>query len=199
MAAPDQLQKLARLYHLQATYVDGLGQWRQAPPEAILSVLKSLGAAVNSLQDVSGALRERQLRELVRSQIGLMVNDVLENTRANLAGIGSAEDVRGAGRGLAGFSPEFGEKERALKRFMYERLYLHPEQVETAERARDVVAKLFAAYSQDPTLMNDGWIKGLPEQEPDRSRHIADFIAGMTDPYALEQHSRLFDGAGGLG
>lgn len=61
MAAPDQLQKLARLYDLQATYVDGLGQWRQAPPEAILSVLKSLGAAVNSLQDVSGALRERRV------------------------------------------------------------------------------------------------------------------------------------------
>jgi dGTPase len=139
-----------------------------------------------------GALRERQLRELVRSQIGLMVNDLLETTRANLAGIGSPADVRGAGRGLAHFSPELAEKERALKRFMYDRLYLHPEQVETAERARDVVAKLFAAYSQDPTLMNDGWVHGLPEHEPDRSRHIADFIAGMTDRYAIDQHARIF-------
>jgi dGTPase len=139
-----------------------------------------------------GALRERQLRELVRSQIGLMVNDVLGTTLANIAGVGSVAEVRTAGRGLVGFSASFGQQERALKRFMYDRLYLHPEQVETAERARDVVAKLFSAYSQDPTLMSDGWIDGLPEQEPDRSRHIADFIAGMTDKFAIDQHARIF-------
>jgi len=139
-----------------------------------------------------GALRERQLRELIRCQIGLMVSDLLETTSANLAGIGSADEVRAAGRSLVGFSPGLAAKERELKRFMYERLYLHPEQVETAERARDVVAKLFAAYSQDPTMMNDGWVKGLPDHEPDRSRHIADFIAGMTDRYAIDQHARIF-------
>jgi 4-alpha-glucanotransferase len=61
MAAPDTLQRLARLYNLQTAYKDGLGQPRQAPPEAILSVLKSLGAPVDSLEDVSGALRQRRL------------------------------------------------------------------------------------------------------------------------------------------
>ena len=59
MAAPNPLQKLARLYNLQTVYFDGLGELRQAPPEAIFSVLKSLGAAVNSSRDVAGALRER--------------------------------------------------------------------------------------------------------------------------------------------
>ena len=66
MAAPDQLQKLARLYNLQTAYLDGLGQLRQAPPESILSVLKSLGAPVNSLHDVPGALRERRQALLQR-------------------------------------------------------------------------------------------------------------------------------------
>ena len=61
MAAPDSLQRLARLYNLQTAYKDGLGQSRHAPPEAILSVLKSLSAPVNSLEEVSGALRERRL------------------------------------------------------------------------------------------------------------------------------------------
>jgi len=60
MAAPDQLQNLARLYNLQTAYIDGLGQVRQAPPESILSVLKSLSAPVNSLDDVPDALRARR-------------------------------------------------------------------------------------------------------------------------------------------
>ena len=139
-----------------------------------------------------GAPRERQLRELVRSQIGLMVNDILETTRANLAGIGSVEDIRAAGRALSGFSEGFAAEERRLKRFMYDRLYLHPEQVATAERARNVVARLYSAYTQDPGLMPEGWRETLPAHDPERSRHVADFIAGMTDRYAIDQHAKIF-------
>jgi len=138
------------------------------------------------------APRDRQLRELIRSQIGLMVNDLLETTRANIAGMDSVEDVRGAGRALACFSPGFAEEERRLKRFMYDRLYLHPDQVETAERARSVVATLYSAYSQDTGLLADGWRESVPELEPERSRHIADFIAGMTDRYAIDQYATIF-------
>jgi dGTPase len=139
-----------------------------------------------------GAQRDRQLRELIRDQIGLMVADLLDQTRANLAGIGSVEEVRAAGRALAAFSPGLAAEERKLKTFMYERLYYHPEQVATAERARDVLAKLYAAYSQDVTLLPASWLETLPEHEPDRSRHIADFMAGMTDRYAIEQFARIF-------
>ncbi len=138
------------------------------------------------------APRERQLRELVRGQIGVMVNDVLEQTRANLAGIETVQDVRQAGRALATFSPAMGEQERALKRFMYANLYYHPDQLATADRARDVIARLYAAYSQDPSLMADGWEDGADEQEPAKSRHIADFIAGMTDRYAIDQYARIY-------
>ena len=75
---------------------------------------------------------------------------------------------------------------------MYERLYHHPQQLGTAERARAVTAELFAAYAQDPTLMDEGWLARLPAAEPARSRHIADFIAGMTDRYAISAHARIY-------
>lgn len=136
--------------------------------------------------------REALLRELVREQIGLMVNDLLETTRARLAGIGSAEEIREAGRATVAFSPEMAERERRLKRFLYARLYHHPQQKETAARAREVIARLFAAYLEQPGLMPPAWHEGLPAQEPARSRHIADFIAGMTDRYAMERHRQIY-------
>ncbi len=136
--------------------------------------------------------REAQLRELVRSQIGMMVNDVIETTRANLAGIGSVEQVRGAGCALAAFSPAMATQERDLKAFLYQRLYHHPDQMRTAEMARMVVVRLFAAFDQEPTLMSESWHRRLPDGEPERARHIADFIAGMTDRYALGHYRRIF-------
>ena len=136
--------------------------------------------------------RDKQLRELVRSQIGLMVNDVLDHTRKNIAGLDSVGQVREAGKQLAGFSPGMADQERALKKFMYQRLYYHPEQLQTAERARDVIARLFVAYQQDPTTMPDDWLERLPDSEPEKSRHIADFIAGMTDRFAIEQCAKIY-------
>ncbi len=134
---------------------------------------------------------DRQLRELVRSQIGAMVNDVLGETRARVKGMASSEDVRRAGRFTAAFSPPIEVGERAFKRFMYEKLYYHPEQVETSRDAKAVVAELFNAYRADPALMGGSWFERLPEAEPARSRHIADYIAGMTDRYALSRHEEI--------
>ncbi len=138
------------------------------------------------------APREAQLRELVRSQIGVMVNDLLETTRANLAGITSIGEVRGAGRALAAFSPDMAARERALKGFLYQRLYYHDDQLRTAERAKDVIARLYAAYAEEPALMTPGWAESRPTAQPEQARHIADFIAGMTDRYAMDQYRRIF-------
>ncbi len=138
------------------------------------------------------APRDTQLRELVRSQIGLMVNDVLEHTRAQVKGLGTEADIRSAGKRLAGFSEGLADEERRLKKFMYQRLYYHPEQIAAAEKAREVVAKLFVAYQQDPTTMPDDWVKRLPKGEPEQSRHIADFIAGMTDRFAIQQCRQIY-------
>ncbi|WP_379549526.1 deoxyguanosinetriphosphate triphosphohydrolase [Qipengyuania sp. DGS5-3] len=138
------------------------------------------------------APRDRQLRELVRGQIGLMVNDFLEETTARIADVASADEVRDADRPLAGFSAPMREQERRLKAFMYEKLYYHPEQLATAERAREVIAKLFVAYSQDSETLPAEWREGLPPEDPERSRHIADFLAGMTDRFAIDQCTKIY-------
>ena len=130
----------------------------------------------------------RLVSELVRSQIGTMVNDLIAETQMRLAGIGDVEDVRAAGHCLVGFSPGMCEEERALKRFMYTNLYHHPRQLQAAATAEGIVTGLFAAYRTDPTLMPGDWPARLPTDEPWRSRHIADFIAGMTDRYAVARY-----------
>ena len=131
--------------------------------------------------------------ELVRSQIGTMVNDLIVETRAAIAdsGVASVADVRAAGRALARFSPAMREDERVLKRFMYAQLYHHPSQLAAAQTAHGVVARLFAAYRDDARRLPPEWAARLPDDDPARSRHIADFIAGMTDRYAVRQHERL--------
>lgn len=138
------------------------------------------------------AERERQLRELVRGQIGIMVNDVIEHTRGATKDIATFDEIRGAGRLLGGFSPAMEASERRLKNFMYERLYYHPEQIATAEKARDVIARLYAAYEQDSSTMAKPWRERLPADEPARSRHVADYIAGMTDRFAMDQCRRIY-------
>ena len=138
-----------------------------------------------------GATREALLRELVRGQIGLMVNDVIETTRAQIAGVGSADDVRSAPEAFAAFSPGMAEQERTLKRFMYANLYHHPRQLAAAEAAHGVVDGLFAAYHADPARLPEEWRGRLQDGEPWRSRHIADFIAGMTDRYAIARYREV--------
>ncbi|GGB18114.1 deoxyguanosinetriphosphate triphosphohydrolase-like protein [Sphingomonas metalli] len=140
-----------------------------------------------------GCAPDRLARELVRSQIGEMVTDLMDETRARVAdsGVASVDDVRAAGRALAGFSDGMRVEERDLKRFMYANLYHHPMQIAAAEAAHGVVAGLFAAYRDDPQTLPPEWQERLPQEEPERSRHIADFIAGMTDRYAVAQYRRV--------
>jgi dGTPase len=134
--------------------------------------------------------RERLLTELVREQIGRMVNDVIDETRARLATARpeSVEQVRAAGRPLAGFSDAMAAEERGFKCFMYAKLYHHPRQLAIAEQAGVIVAGLAAAYRADASLLPPEWRARLPEAEPARTRHIGDFIAGMTDRYAVARY-----------
>lgn len=141
-----------------------------------------------------GARHETLVRELVRGQIGTMVNDVIETTQQHIVEnrIETADDVRAAGRAIGGFSPELATRERDLKRFMYSNLYRHPEQVEAAESVTVIIADLYRAYSSQPELLPDDWQASAPLEEPQRSRHIADFLAGMTDRYATNRHREIF-------
>jgi dGTPase len=135
----------------------------------------------------------RLLGELVREQIGCMVNDLLTESRRRLAAAAphSVEDIRAAGRPLIGFSDEMAENEKALTRFMYANLYHHPLQREIATKTGTVVAGLAELYKADPGKLPGAWLEALPAAEPERTRHIGDFIAGMTDRYALSRYREL--------
>ncbi|MDF0489105.1 deoxyguanosinetriphosphate triphosphohydrolase [Sphingomonas sp. H39-1-10] len=150
-------------------------------------VARNWAGACARFEDVAPA---RLTGELIRSQIGVMVNDLIAETQRLVAEhrVESAADVRAVGRCLAAFSPKLREEERDLKRFMYANLYYHPRQLEAADAAEKIVAGLFAAYRDAPDLMPAEWATRLPAEEPWRSRHIADFIAGMTDRYAASRY-----------
>ncbi|WP_314371973.1 deoxyguanosinetriphosphate triphosphohydrolase [Sphingomonas paucimobilis] len=151
---------------------------------AVPLVARGWDAARAKFPDVAP---KRLASELIRSQIGVMVNDLVAETRARIAesGVGDVADVRAAGRALVGFSEAMRVEERDLKRFMYANLYHHPRQLAAADAAHGIVKGLFAAYRADPAQLPEEWRERLPEAEPERSRHIADFIAGMTDRYAV--------------
>ena len=137
-----------------------------------------------------GADRDRLQRILVRDMIGSMVADVLAETvrRVAKSGVATIDDVRAAGRQLAGFSAAMAEEERGLKAFLYDRLYGAPELDAVRNEAERVIANLAAAYRADPALLPEGW---AGQGETGRLRGIGDFIAGMTDRFALNRHEAL--------
>ena len=131
----------------------------------------------------------RLVPELVRDQIGLMVGDVLAETRARLASaaIETAADVRAAGRALAGFSASLAAEERILRRFLHARMYNAPAVTAVRSEAQKVIAALAAAFRADPSLLPAEWRPdGLDAVAA--QRRIGDFIAGMTDRYAIRMH-----------
>jgi dGTPase len=134
---------------------------------------------------------EKQQRALVRDMIGHMVADVLGETerRVREAGVETIEDVRSAGRELSGFSAVLEAEERELKRFLYARLYGLPELQPIRMEAERVVADLAAAYQDDPTLLPQWWQGGGDEVQ--QRRTIGDFVAGMTDRFAIARHEEL--------
>jgi dGTPase len=138
------------------------------------------------------AAPDRLLRELVRDQIGLMVNDVIGETRARVAEarVASVAEVRAAGRPLVGFSPRLMAAERELKAFMYRHLYHHPSQIAAAEGASHVIGGLFAAYDADAPMAG-GWRERCPADPVARARHIGDYIAGMTDRFAIDRFAEF--------
>jgi dGTPase len=138
-----------------------------------------------------GLSDDKKLRALVRDQIGTMVGDLIAETQRQLdeVGVTSCDDVRSAGRQLAGFSAGLASEERDLKRFLYERLYNAPQLVPVRDEAQRVVTALFAAYRDDPSLLPEAWRR--EEDELWRLRTIGDFIAGMTDRFAIARHEEL--------
>ncbi|MDP1908544.1 MAG: deoxyguanosinetriphosphate triphosphohydrolase, partial [Hyphomicrobium sp.] len=137
-----------------------------------------------------GLDRSLMVKALIRDGIGTMVGDVLDETRRRVvdARVSTTDAVRRCGRQLAGFSPQMEAEERGLKRFLYDRLYNSDILTPVRQEAQRVIANLAAAYRSDPALLPAGW---AGEGETGRLRGIADYLAGMTDGFAIRSHERL--------
>jgi dGTPase len=138
----------------------------------------------------------RLVHELVRRLITQMIEDVTAETGARLRALAprSADDVRHAAHPVGAFSPAMAEADRAIKGFLYPRMYRHDRIMRIMGDAERLVCALFARYLEQPDDMPAEWAQIVDSGDAAaRSRHIADFIAGMTDRYALMEHARLFD------
>jgi dGTPase len=146
--------------------------------------------------------RSRQAHEVQRRLITRGVEDVIATATREIEMVApkSADGVRKAGRALIHFSPEFAEAERGLKSFMFERVYRSEAVMAPVRRSEALVAALFDRYFSDgdmPARWGEAFrVAGSPSA---KARVVADFIAGMTDPYAEAEHARLFDGRGAVG
>jgi dGTPase len=139
---------------------------------------------------------DRAVHETVRRVMGHMVEDVVTESRrrADKLQPRSAAEVRALGEWLVCFGEQMREKNRVLQSFLNERMYRHEKVEEIMDRARRVVRALFDAYMNDPKLLPANWqAEAIPADTARYARQVCDFIAGMTDRYALEQHKRLFD------
>jgi len=140
--------------------------------------------------------RTRLIHEAVRWLIGHMVNDLVTETRRRIdeSKPRSADDVRGLGRPLAALSAEMQEHDQALKMFLMENMYRHYKLNRMASKARRVVKDLFGLLVSEPGCLPTEWRRraGAPATE-ETARVVTDYVAGMTDRFAVEEHRRLFD------
>ncbi|QKV17747.1 deoxyguanosinetriphosphate triphosphohydrolase [Oricola thermophila] len=138
----------------------------------------------------------RRGHETTRRLITRMVEDVIARTTQNLSELEptSVEDIYRAGRTMAEFSPEMASLERELKDFMFANMYRHPDVMRVRAQAEEIVRGLFAAFMAQPEKMGGHWSEQLSQvDEPALARRVADYLAGMTDTFALSEHRRLFD------
>src|SRR5438874_5641879 len=137
----------------------------------------------------------RLIHEAIRRLIDRMVRDVITETGRRLAqtGVKTVEDVRRLGEPVAAFSPQMRNHDRALKRFLSERMYRHYRVNRMSSKARRVVRELFQLFFAEPQCLPSEWSALTHDKAPEAARIVADYLAGMTDRFALDEHRRLFD------
>jgi dGTPase len=140
---------------------------------------------------------KRMLRlEAVRRMIGEMIDDVLSETmrRAEAAKVKSPDDVRAMKKPLVGFSQDMAEDLARLRKFLHERMYRHHRVNRTRSQARRLLATMFDLLFEEPDLLPPEWLaRTRNRNDSGRAQVICDYIAGMTDRYAIEEHRKLFD------
>ena len=135
----------------------------------------------------------------IRRQVGrrqLEVEDVLAETERRLAEakVRSVDDVRGAKRSMVAFSPAMLAELGGLRRFLFERMYRHYRVNRIRSQARRILAEMFDLFVAEPDILPPEWAARARTDDPvRRGRAVCDYIAGMTDRFAIEEHRRLFN------
>ncbi len=148
-----------------------------------------------------GLERPRRVHELVRRVVHALVEDVDAETTRRLDRVqpASVEAVRAAPEPIAEFSPAGAEAVTALKKFLFVRVYRHPQVMRIRGRANRIVTDLARTFLDDPGRMPAPWCAGLDGDPVQAARRVSDYISGMTDRYAVVEHQRLFDDTPELG
>ena len=162
-----------------------------------LMALPFVGDIFGSVKaDYPGIDHDRWAAEGVRRLIGARIADLVAETQARAAHFapGSAADVRALGAPLVAFSDAMKEHEAALRRFLFDRMYRHYRISRVRSQARRVLRELFEIFLSEPELLPDRWRQQTDGRAtPQTARIVCDYIAGMTDPYAIDEHRRLFN------
>ncbi|HWA43218.1 MAG TPA: deoxyguanosinetriphosphate triphosphohydrolase [Hypericibacter adhaerens] len=165
-------------------------------PVAALSELPLVGPVFTEVQErYPGIEHGRLVHESIRRLIDLMVSDLIRETEHRLAEAkpASVEALRRLGRPMVAFSDEMSGHDVTLKAFLFEHMYRHDRVTRMTERARRVVLELFGHYFGDPARLPAEWAAQCDGVRRDKAaRVVADYIAGMTDRYALQEHERFF-------
>lgn len=140
----------------------------------------------------------RRRHEALRRFFGLLVENVVAEARASLARLAprSADDVRQAGRPIIGFSPDVRKDVQVIRTFLFHRMYRAPEVVAMRAKVTQIVRELFPLFMARTDLLPKQWRKDVEAaaNETDLARIVLDYIAGMTDRFAIEEHGRLIGG-----
>jgi len=159
-----------------------------------LSEQALFGDQLDEVRQLYPDLEDRRLiYEVIRRMIGKVVNDLIGTTQSNLeaTGVRSIDDVRTAGKPLVMMSAEIHEQHQSLKKFLNKHLYRHEKKLEMTHQAQAIIRELFELYTRDATQMPREFAERAAEQsEIGHARVVADYIAGMTDRYAISEHGR---------
>jgi dGTPase len=164
-----------------------------------LAQVPLIGPSIASVRADYPALDDRMLRlEAVRRMIGAMVGDVIATTKAaaEAAGLASPEDVRALGRQLVAFSPDMAEDLAKLRAFLHQRMYRHYKVNRNRSQARRILKALFELFMAEPDTLPPEWFVRFETKgglgSPGGARVVCDYVAGMTDRFAIEEHRKLF-------
>ncbi len=152
-------------------------------------------------RDYPGLAEERRRAELIRRVIAAMIGDVVRESQSCLDQLApaSADDVRRADRTVVGFSADMAAADAAIKAKLGKEVYRSARVMDVMDKAEDIVTRLFTRYCDDPMALPPAWREPADADDDQHARRTADFLAGMTDRYAIAEYRRLFDETPDLG